>query len=87
VEKVAANRAGLRLQQFDDSTSDLDAVGDAGESGHGHRRFSYQTTFGLPHGIETLALGVTSELHAFADPVGVLEIDGNGLIHGRGVPL
>ena len=78
---------GVATPAVDDSTPDLDALGDAGESGHGHRRFSYQTALGLPHGIETLALGVTGELHAFADPVSILEINGNGLVHGRGVPL
>ena len=41
----------------------------------------HEPALGLPHGVEALGLGVPGELHALADRVGVLQVEGDAVGH------
>ena len=88
VENVAASRPTLRVQLLTTPEPSRDALGDRGVGGHRHRGLADEAALRLPHRFEAARLGDLRVVHAVADRMLVLQIEGYAaVVCHRGPPF
>jgi hypothetical protein len=76
----AGETSRVARPDVDDARPDADAVGAGGEGRHRHDGIAHEPAVGLPDRGESLRLGLAGVLQALPDPVGVLQIEGDGVV-------
>ena len=72
----------LRVQLLMTPDPTLNLFGHGREGRHRHDRIAHQPRLSLPDGFKAAAFGILRQLHALAQIVGILQINGNSFSHG-----